>query len=156
MSAINDVITRAQCIVDDGDCDNVHDVISEAYELEYRDSFLWDLLETVFNPSDLISPDVEDELLNYITAQTGDEIQDMLDEAEQAREDEEVAVQTYYDLAIDEEYGQLIGNRERDVFDNLASVERYLEGPGHWLYQFFHKDGEHSCTWDDKQKRFVN
>lgn len=154
-SALDEIVSRAKCIIEDG-THNVCEVIREAYDDEYgssrQDAFLWELLKACYCPSDLISCDMEEEMLDYITSEVGYEIEQMVEEDALRREDEEEAENAYYDLGLDEE--PQVGNRERDVFENLARVECRLDN-GHELYRFFHKDGEHSCTWDDTYRKFV-
>lgn len=153
MGAIDEIIERARCLVDDGSRD-VCEIINEAYDLEYCDWFLWELLEAVYSPSDLITTEVEESIVSFIEAECGDEIQDMVDEATQRDEDAEEAENAYYDLGLDELDASLMGLRERDVLCNLGGVEVTSEN-GHELYRFIHMDGDHSVTWDETQRRFI-
>lgn len=152
MGALDEIITRAKCCVEDGDRDAVG-IIRECYDLEVSDWFKWELIKAVFNPGDLLDYEKEEQLVEYCIGELKGEVQDMVDDAVQAEEDLEEAENAYYDLGLDEE--ESVSNRERDVFENLAAVEVYNDN-GHELYKFFHKDGEHSVTWDETQHKFVN
>lgn len=154
MGALDEIITRAKCCVEDGDRDAVG-IIRECYDLEVSDWFKWELIKAVFNPGDLLDYEKEEQLVEYCIGELKDEVQDMVDDAVQAEEDLEEAESIYYDLGLDELDESLVGNRERDVLDNLGSVSSWVDN-GHELYQFFHKDGEHSVTWDETQHKFVN
>ena len=150
MSALDELFERARCMVDEGDRD-AESIIRECYDLECSDWFLWELLQAVFNPSDLLSDGVEEQLIDYCIGELGDEVESLIDDAVAKEEDKEEAETVWYDLDIDED---LIGNREQDVYDNLGSVIDEMVN-GHELYTFFHEDGEHKCVWDETQRRFV-
>ena len=153
MGALDEIVSRAECLVSEGKRD-MYEIVQEAYDLEYCDWFLWELLKACYNPSELVTAEVEAAFIDYITAEVGGDIQELIDLTVQEEEDEEEAVNAYYDLGLDELDDTVVMNREREVFENLGSVISTVEN-GHELYQFFHKDGCHSVTWDETQRRFI-
>lgn len=147
MGALDEIVTRAECCVSDGmrDADGI---IRECYDLEVSDWFKWELIKEVFNPSDLLDYEKEEQLIDYCIGELHDEVQDMVDEKESEEERDEMLEE----LGID--YRKTLGNREREVVDNLDRVELKLDD-GHHLYKFFHKDGEHDFTWDNDDQKIT-
>lgn len=150
-SALDAIMERAACMVSDG-YRNAENIIRECYDLEVGDWFTWELLQAVYSPSELLTATIEEGLIDYCINELEDEVGDLIDERVAQEEDEEEAENAYYDLGLDDE--PQVGNRERDVFEHLTRVEHFDDN-GHDLYRFFHKDGEHSCTWDETYRKFV-
>lgn len=86
--AVKEVWKRAVCCVEDGDRD-AKAIIRECYELEVSEWFSWELLETVFNADDFITPDVEEALIDYLINELENDVQDLIDEAEEEEVEEE-------------------------------------------------------------------
>lgn len=144
-SALDEIKDRCECIIYDGGRD-VESIIREAYNLEVYDWITWELLEAVCNPSDLLTEELEEELIQYVIGELEDEVQDLVNDKQ--REDD--LKELLEEFGID--YDKTLGNRERYVVDNLDRVEFKLDG-GHHVYVFYHKDGEHDFQWDnDSQK----
>lgn len=152
-SALDAIIERAECMVADGGRD-AEAIIRECYDLEVYDWFTWELLKAVFSADELVQrAGADEELIEYCIGELSEEVQRMVDDAEQEDEDREEAVDVWYDLELDA--SDLVGNREQDVFDHVAKVEN-IKDNGHDLWKFFHEDGEHSCTWDATTGKFIN
>lgn len=152
MGALDEIVSRAECCVSDGMRD-ADEIIRESYELEYCDWFLWELLKECYSPSELVTLEVEESLIEYIKRQVGEDVQALIDDAVQAEEDMEEAENAYYDLCLDELDESLVGNREREVFADLCRVEHTTDN-GHELYRFFDGLG-YSVTWDETQHKFI-
>lgn len=162
-NAIDAVLTRAKCLVYDGKRDP-ESIIRECYDLEVGDWFLWELMQAVFNPSDLLSFDMEEEIIEYLLDECKDEVQDMVDEAEDDEDDEddecEVIGRIPWHRMSDSSAAEVskfppnnaLGFRERDVLEHLARVEWCIDN-GHVLYRYFHEDGEHDFEWDATDKK---
>lgn len=147
MGALDEISSRCRCIVADGGR-NVEGIIREAYDLEVYDWLKWELLKAVYNPSDLMTDKIEEGIIDYCISELEDEVADMVEE----REEEEERDDMLEELGID--YDKSLGFRERDVVDNLDRVEFEIDN-GHHLYKFFHKDGEHSFTWDNDDEKIT-
>ena len=85
MSALDEIMTRAECCIADGDRD-AESIIRECFDLEVYDDFRWSLLKAVYNASDLGEDEV---LIDYCIKELKDEVQDLIDDAEDEEEDEE-------------------------------------------------------------------
>ena len=166
MSAFDDIIIRAECLVGEGKRD-AEKIIRECYDLEVYDDFSWELLHAVFSPGELIlRADVEEELVQYCIDELEDEVQDMIDDAEEDEEDEEDECEvvdgipwhrlsaSFAAKASKFPPQDALGFRERDVLEHLERAEWTIDN-GHVLYRYFHEDGEHDFTWDATQ-RLVN
>ena len=71
-SAVNEILDRARDNVLDGERD-VDDIILDAFEVEIERSswVLWELMQEVYNPDDVLNGDFEDDdhyapLFNYV------------------------------------------------------------------------------------------
>ena len=149
MGALNEIIIRAHCMVSDGERD-AEKIIRECYDLEVYDDFMWSLIKAVFNPADILTSELEEQLVQYCIDELEDEVQDMIDDAEEEEERIEKRDELLEYWGID--YEANLGFRERDVVDNLDHVEEKVSG-GHELAIFHHKDGEHTFEWDNDQQR---
>lgn len=83
--AVKEVWKRAQCCVEDGMRD-AKAIIKECYELEVSEWFTWELLQAVFNADDFVTLEVEEALINYLNGELEDDVQDLIDEAEEEEE----------------------------------------------------------------------
>lgn len=147
-SALDAIIERAECMVAEGKRD-AEAIIRECYDLEVYDWFTWELLKAVFSADELVQrAGADDELIEYCISELEDEVQDMIEE----REEVDGRNELLEEFGID--YDKTLGNRERDVVDNLDRIEFKLDR-GHHLYKFIHTDGEHAFTWDNDDEKIV-
>ena len=98
MSAVETILERAKCVVQDGGRD-AEAVIRESYDLEVYEWLQWELLKEVFCAGDLIDADIEEDLIQYLIDECEDEVQDYIDDAEEEeyRELEEQLEQAEYE-----------------------------------------------------------
>ena len=85
-SAVNEILDRARDNVLDGERD-VDDIILDAFEVEIERSswVLWELMQEVYNPDDVLNGDVEDDdhyapLFNYVYREIHREVEDFIEE----------------------------------------------------------------------------
>lgn len=85
-SAVNEILDRARDNVLDGERD-VDDIILDAFEVEIERSswVLWELMQEVYNPDDVLNGDFEDDdhyapLFNYVYREIHREVEDFIEE----------------------------------------------------------------------------
>ncbi len=85
-NAVDEFKARCKCHVNDGERD-VSAIMSESFDEEVYDWFVWNLVDK-YVPMELIREHFEDMVRDALFEDVGDEIQEMVNEAEE-EEDEE-------------------------------------------------------------------
>ena len=125
MGALDEISSRCRCIVADGGRD-VEGIIREAYDLEVYDWLKWELLQAVYNPSDLMTDEIEEGDINYCISELHDEVQDMVEEREEEEERDEMLGE------LDIDYDKSLGFYGDDMkiqglFDFLLRSDEFRE-----------------------------
>ena len=84
IDAVYEILSRANCEVDDGERD-AGNALWNAFEIEItRDWVLWDLMKEIFNPRDLLKGELDEDpyiaMHDYVSSQILSDIEDYIEE----------------------------------------------------------------------------